>query len=73
MTAEYKCRIIRELEHKYCVEKMCRELYVSRASYYRYKVGYIPVRSSRDLEMGSKITAIYEANNKRYGSPRIRA
>lgn len=23
--------------------------------------------------MGSKITAIYEANNKRYGSPRIRA
>ena len=73
MTAEYKCRIIRELEHKYCVEKMCRELNVSRASYYRYKVGYIPVRSSRDLEMGSKITAIYEANNKRYGSPRIRA
>ena len=73
MKTEEKCLIILELAHKYCVEKMCRRLKVSSASYYRYKTGYIPVRRKNDAALCSKIMLIYNANDKRYGSPRIRA
>ena len=52
---------------------MCRRLKVSSASYYRYKTGYIPVRRKNDAALCSKIMLIYNANDKRYGSPRIRA
>ncbi len=59
-------------EHKdYSIQKMCQILKVSHSGYYQWCNRGDSRHKKQDLELKIKIKAIYEQNQKRYGSPRI--
>jgi putative transposase len=70
-----KCAFIAS-QKSYPVLLMCQQLGVSRSGYYRYlapKSESALAKEEADKVLLEKITGIFEAKRKRYGSPRIHA
>lgn len=71
-----KCAFIEEYQSSYPVSLMCEQLGVSRSGYYRHlapKSEGASAKEEADRTLLEKITVIFEAKKKRYGSPRIHA
>ena len=62
---------IRAEKDNYSVVTMCRVLRVSTAGYYAWLKRTPPARVQRTEELTKKVTAVYEASRRHYGSPRV--
>ena len=58
-------------EDEYPVADMCKAFGVSRSHYYGYRNGPPGPRAQEDAELSKEIETVFEANKRRYGSPRI--
>lgn len=56
---------------EYPVNLMCELLHVSRSGYYAWRTRPVSQREMANQQLLKKIQAAYDANNGRYGSPRI--
>ena len=62
---------MKAFEPEYAVSDMCKAFDVSHSHYYGYRHGPPGPRAKADAELGEQIEEIFEANKRRYGSPRI--
>jgi putative transposase len=63
--------MIKELSVDYPVKDSCLSLGVSRSGYYRWLKSSPSQRQGEENRLRQEITAIFEQNRKRYGSPRV--
>ena len=66
-----KYRFIKNNEHLFPIEKMCKVLKVGSSSCYKWKSKPISNRTLRKNEIKQQISAIYFVPKQRYGSSRI--
>jgi transposase InsO family protein len=62
---------IRERSTVHAVRHLCRVLGVSPSAYYRWLAHPVSVRRRTDQQLWGRIEAIYTANKRVYGAPRI--
>ena len=66
-----KYRFIKDHQHLFPVEKMCRALKVSRGGYYAWLERPLSQRTKENMILLERIDKIHEKSKGRYGSPRI--
>lgn len=69
----YVFQFINDHEKIYSINLMCEVLYVSRASYYRWKNDFISGKRKKKILILEEISSIFLASKQRYGSRRITA
>src|SRR5690606_2604112 len=66
-----KYRFIKNHEHEFPIEKMCKVLKVHSNSYYKWKARQASKRALMTNNIAQLITSLYFVAKQRYGSPRI--
>ena len=64
-------RMIEELSPTHAVRDLCQLLGVTRSGYYAWRRGRESRRESENRKLAEEIQAVFEAQQGRYGSPRI--
>jgi putative transposase len=64
-------RFIREHQHEFSVERMCRVLDVTRSGYYAWRPEKTGLRQQENQILVEQIWKEYKTSRQTYGSPRI--